>query len=236
MTFNILRVKGKTTVFTGLVITALLLLVPASAIYAHELKSVDSNAQHKMAALSAGEDGSQVQDELSAASAAKVAMAEIDLPDGLSMLNQFGDKVDLREEVIGNRIVAINFIYTTCTTVCPVVSSIFSMVQNRLTGISDKEIALITVTVDPTRDTPHRLLSYSKSFSPGAGWSWLTGDKKTVEKALSAMGAYTPNFEDHPAMVLIGDDSKSEWYRFYGFPAPDAIESKLRELLSNRSS
>ena len=238
MTFIILGLKGKTTVISGLVITTLLALVLSGDIYAHELKSVDPDphAQHKMAALSAGEDGSQVQDELSAASAAKVAMAEIDLPDGLSMLNQFGDKVDLREEVIGNRIVAINFVYTTCTTVCPVVSSIFSMVQNRLTGISDKDIALITVTVDPTRDTPHRLLSYSKSFSPGAGWSWLTGDKKTVDKALSAMGAYTPNFEDHPAMVLIGDDSKSEWYRFYGFPAPDAIESKLRELLSNRSS
>jgi len=236
MTFNILGENGKTTVFTGLVITTLLVLVLAGDIYAHELKPVDPHAQHKMATLSAGEDDPHAQHKTSAASAAKVAMAEIDLPDGMSMLNQFGDKVDLREEVIGNRIVAINFVYTTCTTVCPVISSIFSMVQNRLTGISDKDIALITVTVDPTRDTPHRLLSYSKSFSPGAGWSWLTGDKKTVDKVLSAMGAYTQNFEDHPAMVLIGDDSKSEWYRFYGFPAPNAIESKLRELLGNRSS
>jgi len=163
-------------------------------------------------------------------------MAEIDLPDGLSMQNQFGTKVDLREDVIGNKIVVIDFVYTTCTTVCPVVSSIFSMLQKRLGGRMDKDITLITITVDPTRDTPHRLLSYSKNFNPGAGWSWLTGDKKTVDKALIALGAYTPNFEDHPAMVLIGDDSKSEWFRFYGFPAPDAIESKLMELLSNRSS
>jgi protein SCO1/2 len=236
MTFNILREKGKTTVFTGLVITTLLALVLAGDIYAHEIKPVDPHAQHKMVALLAGEDGSQVQDELSAASTAKVAMAEIDLPDGLSMLNQFGNQVDLREDVIGNKIVVIDFVYTTCTTVCPVVSTILSMVKTRLIERMDKDIALITITVDPTRDTPHRLLSYSKNFNPGAGWSWLTGDKKTVDKALSAMGAYTPNFEDHPAMVLIGDDSKSEWYRFYGFPAPDAIESKLRELLSNRSS
>ena len=228
--------RGITTVFTSLVITALLVLVLASDIYAHELKSVDSQAQHKMVTLSVGEDDPQVQHKTSAASAAKVAMADIDLPDDLSMLNQFGNQVDLREDVIGNKIVAINFVYTTCTTVCPVVSTIFSMVQNRLIERMNKDIALITITVDPTRDTPHRLMSYSKNFNPGAGWSWLTGDKKTVDKALSAMGAYTPNFEDHPAMVLIGDDSKSEWFRFYGFPAPNAIESKLRELLGNRSS
>jgi len=228
--------RGITTVFTSLVITALLVLVLASDIYAHELKPVDPHAQHKMATLSAGEDDPHAQHKTSAASAAKVAMADIDLPDDLSMLNRFGNQVDLREDVIGNKIVAINFVYTTCTTVCPVVSTIFSMVQNRLIERMNKDIALITITVDPTRDTPHRLLSYSKNFNPGAGWSWLTGDKKTVEKALSAMGAYTPNFEDHPAMVLIGDDSKSECFRFYGFPAPNAIEYKLRELLDNRSS
>ncbi|MFA9421894.1 MAG: SCO family protein [Gammaproteobacteria bacterium] len=207
------------TISTGLIATALLVLMLTSDIYAHELEPIDPHAQHKMAAT-----------------AVKVAMAEIELPDNLPMINQFGDQVDLRKDVIGNRIVAINFVYTTCTTVCPVVSAIFSMVQDQLAGFSDREIALITVTVDPTRDTPHRLLSYSKNFNPGTGWSWLTGDKKTVDKALRAMGAYTPNFEDHPAMVLIGDDSKSEWFRFYGFPAPEAIESKLRELLSNRSS
>jgi len=228
--------RGITTVFTGLVITTLLVLVLAGDIYAHELNSIDSDTQHKMVALSAGEDDLHAQHKTSGASAAKVAMAEIDLPDGLSMLNQFGNKVALREDVIGNKIVVIDFVYTTCTTVCPVVSTILSMVQNRLIERMDKDIELITITVDPTRDTPHRLLSYSKNFNPGAGWSWLTGSKKNVDKALSAMGAYTPNFEDHPAMVLIGDDSKSEWYRFYGFPTPGAIESKLMELLSNRSS
>ena len=238
MTLNKHYKKGITSVFTGLVITSLLVLVLASDIYAQELESIDSHAQHKMVALSVGEDDTHVhvQPQMSAASASKVAMAEIDLPDGLSMLNQFGTKVDLREDVIGNKIVVIDFVYTTCTTVCPVVSSIFSMLQKRLGERMDKDITLITITVDPTRDTPHRLLSYSKNFNPGAGWSWLTGDKKTVDKALIALGAYTPNFEDHPAMVLIGDDSKSEWFRFYGFPAPDAIESKLMELLSNRSS
>jgi len=198
--------------------------VLVAGVRAHDLEPIepiDPHAQHKQQVAAAESD---------------MAMARIELPDGMSMLNQFGDKVDLRKDVIGDKIVAINFVYTTCTTVCPVVSSIFTMVQKSIGEHMGKDVALITITVDPTRDTPHRLLKYSKNFNPGSGWSWLTGDKKSVDKTLRALGAYTPNFEDHPAMVLIGDDSNSQWYRYYGFPAPDVIETRVKDLLSNRSS
>ena len=180
--------------------------------------------------------GAGVEDHSQHASpGGEISMAEITLPDGLSMLNQFGEKVLLKEKVIGDRIVVIDFVYTNCETVCPVVSSIFSMLQKRFGEQMDKSVALVSITVDPTRDTPRRLLSYSKNFKPEAGWSWLTGDKKNVDKALNAMGAYTSNFEDHPAMVLIGDETTSSWFRYYGFPAPDLIENKVRELLDNRA-
>lgn len=178
-----------------------------------------------------------VEDHSKHASSNKDAtLAEINLPEGLLMLNQFGDAVALKEEVIGDKVVVIDFVYTSCTTVCPVVSSILSMVQTRFPEQMGKTVELVSITVDPTRDTPQRLLSYSENFNLGAGWSWLSGDKKIVDKALNAMGAYTPNFEDHPSMVLIGDIHNSQWYRLYGFPAPDAIESKVRELLDNRSN
>lgn len=180
----------------------------------------DPHAAHKaMAAIASG----------------KSSQAEVTIPEGLTLVNQYGEDVDLDRDIIGDRIVVIDFVYTTCTTVCPVVSSIFSMVQDRLGDRMNREVALITITVDPSRDTPHRLLSYSKNFNPGDGWSWLTGDKKSVDKILTALGAYTPNFEDHPAMVLVGDEQSSEWYRLYGFPAPDAIEAKVIDLLNKRN-
>lgn len=170
-----------------------------------------------------------------AAKESKMAMADINVPAGLAMLNQYGDSVDLREDVIGNKVVVIGFVYTTCTTVCPVVSAVFSMVRDRLHDKMGKDVELIMITVDPARDTPHRLLSYSKKYNADSGWSWLTGDKKTVDKALSAFGAYTPSFEDHPAMVLIGNASNSEWYRYFGFPSPEDIEGKVNEILNSRA-
>ena len=68
------------------------------------------------------------------------------------------------------------------------------------------------------------------------GWLWLTGQKMVVDKVLKGLGAYTPAFEDQPAMVLVGDGQTGEWYRFYGFPNPDQITEKLAEFTHRRHS
>lgn len=163
-------------------------------------------------------------------------LANVKLPEGLLLTNQLGEQLDLRRDVIGDRVAVVNFVYTNCTTVCPVTSTIFSMLQKDLDRQLGTEVVLVTLTVDPARDTPQRLRSYAKNFAPGQAWSWLTGDNGMVESALRAFGAYTVAFEDHPAMVLVGDAENSTWYRLYGFPAPEAIESKVAELLNNRNS
>ena len=185
---------------------------------AQALQPIDPHAHHRQ----------------QAAAKSKMAMAEIELSDNLPLLNQFGEQVDLRQDIIGDKVVVVGFVYTTCVTVCPVVSSIFSLVQDKLKDKMDKEVALVMLTVDPTRDTPYRLLSYAKKYNAKKGWHWLTGDKKLVDKVLKTFGAYTPLFEDHPAMVLIGDETKSEWYRYYVFPAPEVIQAKVDELLLHR--
>jgi protein SCO1/2 len=187
---------------------------------AQQMEALDPHAHHKQAA----------------AAQAQSTAARVDLPDSAPLLNQFGEPVDFPADVIGDRVAVVNFVYTSCTTVCPVTSSIFSMVQRHLGEQVGEDVALVTITVDPIRDTPHRLQSFSKNFNPGSGWSWLTGEKRDVDRVLDAFGAYTVSFEDHPAMVMVGDESRGTWYRLYGFPAPEAIESRVRKLLQARES
>ncbi|MDH3763631.1 MAG: SCO family protein [Gammaproteobacteria bacterium] len=210
----------------------------AGAVQAGETQADDPHAHHKQPA--AGQELQAIdphaQHKHAAAAQAQSSLARVDLPQSAALLDQHGAPVDLRADVIGDKVVVVNFVYTNCTTVCPVTSSIFSMVQQHLGEQVGKDVALVTITVDPVRDTPHRMMSYAKNFNPGAGWSWLTGEKRIVDEVLDAFGAYTVNFEDHPAMVLVGDDSRDTWYRLYGFPAPEAIESRVRELLDKRSS
>jgi len=155
--------------------------------------------------------------------------AHIGIPD-VRLLTQNGETVNLRDDVIGERIVVVDFVYTTCTTVCPVLSAILGQVQNRLGDRLGDDVMLISLTVDPLRDTPQRLKAYSENHRAGDGWVWLTGDKQTVDDVLRRFGAYTPNFEDHPSMILVGDGQSEEWSRFLGFPGASKIIDKIDEL------
>lgn len=146
------------------------------------------------------------------------------------LLTQDGDTVKFVDDVIADRIVVMDFVYTTCTTVCPVLSAILGQVQNRLGERLGTDVHMVSVSVDPGRDTPERLKAYSESHKARAGWVWLTGDKTAVDDVLRGLGAYTPNFEDHPSMVLVGDARSGTWKRFFGFPGPDKIMAAVEEL------
>ena len=154
----------------------------------------------------------------------------------LPLLDQDGQELRLVSDVIGDRIVVMNFVYTTCTTVCPVLSALFTQVQDRLGDHLGKDVLLVSMTVDPLRDTPDRLKAYAADRGAKPGWVWLTGVKPTVESVLDGLGAYSPNFEDHPAMVLVGDGRNGQWQRFFGFPSPDRIMEQVDTLLAARQA
>lgn len=147
---------------------------------------------------------------------------------GEPLLDQTGKRVRLAGDVIADRIAVVNFIYTTCTTVCPVSSATLSQLQQRLAPALGKEVVLVSITVDPLRDTPQRLRDYAARYDARAGWVWLTGAKPDVDAVLKGFGAYAPNFEDHPAMVLVGD--ASGWTRFLGFPSVDQLLARVQAL------
>jgi protein SCO1/2 len=152
----------------------------------------------------------------------------------LPLVDQEGRQVRLMSDLVGDRIVVMNFVYTTCTTVCPVLSALFTQVQDRLGDRLGREVLLVSITVDPLRDTPERLKAYAEARGAKPGWFWLTGAKPSVESVLDGLGAYSPRFEDHPAMVLVGDGRQGQWSRFFGFPSPDRILEQVDGLLAAR--
>lgn len=151
------------------------------------------------------------------------------------LVDQDGRKVRLRTDVMAGRVVVVDFIYTTCTTICPIFTATMASVQERLGGIVGKDVQLITMTVDPMRDTPRRLKEYAaKHHASFDGWAFLTGTKADVDGVNKAFGTYTPNVDDHPPMVLVGDTASGQWTRFYGFPAAADLEDRVKQLLAAR--
>jgi protein SCO1/2 len=159
--------------------------------------------------------------------------ADIDLRDR-TLVDQDDRQVKFVSDVIGDRIVVMDFVFTSCTNVCPILSAVLSQVQQTLGDRLGDEVVMVSVTVDPIRDTPQRLKAYAAKHRAGAGWTWLTGPKPTVDDVLIGLGAYAVNFEDHPSMVLVGDGRSGEWSRFFGFPSPDRIMEQVDELQATR--
>jgi len=159
--------------------------------------------------------------QAAAPSAAKVVLRDAPL------LDASAKRVRLANDVIGERIAVVNFVYTSCTTVCPVSSATFQKLQEKLGPRLGKEVVLVSITVDPLRDTPQKLREYAARYEAREGWAWLTGAKPDVDGVLRGLGAYAPRFEDHPAMVLVGDARGGPWTRFFGFPSVEELMARI---------
>ena len=196
--------------------------------------AADDHSQHDHhAAPAAGEPDPHAAHKAAAAQPVAAQSVQIKLTD-VELLNQDGKPVKLKSEVIGERIVVLDFVYTTCTTVCPVLSALLADVQGKLAKDAAKDVALVSMTVDPVRDTPQRLKAFGEKYNAGPGWTFVTGRKGQVEDVLRAFGAFTPNFVDHPPLVMVGDGKTGRWLRFFGFPSPDQITAAVRDLRAAR--
>jgi cytochrome oxidase Cu insertion factor (SCO1/SenC/PrrC family) len=165
--------------------------------------------------------------------AAEPPTTEVRLVDA-ELLDTEGKPLRFRSEALGDTLVVLDFVYTTCTTVCPVLSAVFARVQGRLGDRLGTEVQLVSLTVDPTRDTPARLKAYSTQLGAKAGWRWLTGRQDSVRQVLVGLGAYKADFANHSPMVLVGDPRTGTWARLNGFPTEEQILAKVDELAAAR--
>lgn len=152
----------------------------------------------------------------------------------LELVTQDGKPVKFKSEVIGDKLVAMTFVFTSCTTICPVYNAIFSQLQELLGDRQGKEVILISISIDPTRDVPLRMKREAKRFGAKPGWYYLTGEKQNVDQVLKGLDAYFPDFEEHPPTALVGDGKTGTWKRFNGFPMPKQLLAMIDELAAAR--
>jgi protein SCO1/2 len=144
-------------------------------------------------------------------------MVNLKVPD-LELVNQDGEKGRLVSDIIGDRLAAVTFTYTTCATACPVLDGIFKKVQQRLGEELGEETILITLSIDPVTDIPPRLKAHAEKIKAKPGWVFLTGEKQTVNRILKALEVYSPDIFNHPPTVFVVDGKRGVWSRINGFP------------------
>ncbi|HSS22483.1 MAG TPA: SCO family protein [Pyrinomonadaceae bacterium] len=143
------------------------------------------------------------------------------IPD-VQIYDQTGRRLNFYSDLIKGKTVAINFIFTTCTGVCPPLTATFRRVQQDLAK-QGLPAQLISISVDPVTDTPARLQEFAAKFKAAPGWTFVTGDKSAIDSILQALGTAVANKTDHTSMILIGNDVTGEWTRAYGLSSPAVL-------------
>jgi protein SCO1 len=146
------------------------------------------------------------------------------------LVNQNGQKVHLYSDLVKDRVVALSFIFTTCPTICNTIGINLGRLQKELGPALERDVALISISVDPVTDTPERLKAWGKTFGAGPGWTLLTGDKDRVTQLLKTLEAYTPDIQNHSPFLLIVNDRTGEWQRVNALQTtPKKVAAILQE-------
>jgi protein SCO1/2 len=155
--------------------------------------------------------------------------ASVRVPD-VEVLDESGRRLHFYSDLVKGRVVAIQFIFTTCTTICPPMGATFAKVQSLAADRAGKDLRLISVSVDPLTDTPERLKAWGAKFKARPGWTFVTGQLPQINELLKALGGFSGRREDHSPVVLIGNDATGVWTRANGLASPTKLLQAIDEV------
>jgi len=175
------------------------------------------------------------QNEPSVAQNERIGTTKLNIPD-VELLDQDGRKIHFYTDLVKGHTVAINFIFTTCTTICPPLGATFARVQKELGDKVGRDVRFISISVDPATDTPERLKAWGAKFHAGEGWTFVTGNKPQVDELLRALGASSARREDHSPTVLIGNDNHGAWTRTYGLAKSSQLVQIINDAMGGKTT
>jgi protein SCO1/2 len=146
------------------------------------------------------------------------------LPD-LEVVTHEGKKVHFYSDLVKGRTVALNFIYTECSTICPSSGALFSALQKE-----HERVQFISISIDPETDTPAKLAAWSKRFRSTPQWTLVTGSRENIEQIVKALGQPFARPQDHNPLTIVGSDRTGEWSKLYGFPGTERIAKLVAEV------
>lgn len=124
----------------------------------------------------------------------------------------------------------LNFIYTSCTTICPVMTATFARFRQQL-GAEAQQVRLVSVSIDPQYDTPERLAAYARGFAAGDGWTFLTGADDSIVAVQQAFEVYRGSKADHAPVTFLRAGREAPWLRLDGLTSSADLMREYRALI-----
>jgi protein SCO1/2 len=174
-------------------------------------------------------DHSMHEQQMAERGAYKISVMPYNIPD-VKLLDRNGKKVSLRKVLDDHSPVMLNFIFTTCTTICPVMSSTFQQVQEKL-GPNQKDVRLVSISIDPENDTPAKLKEYAGKYKAGEQWMLLTGSIENSLAVQKAFDVFAGEKMNHKPITFIKAKGADRWVRMEGLVEAEQVLKEYEKLV-----
>lgn len=156
----------------------------------------------------------------------------------IPLVTHEGKTVRFFDDLIKGKVVAINFIYTSCPDVCPLETAMLREVQEILGDRVGRDVFMYSITIDPDHDTPEALRKYMEKFEVGPGWLFLTGKKDDITLLRRKLGLYreevgADKLEAHGVSGIMGNQSTGRWMKMSPFENPYILATQIGSWLPN---
>jgi len=150
------------------------------------------------------------------------------------LITQDGKTVRFFDDVIKDKVVAINFIYTHCPDTCPLETAQLVQVQKIMGDRVGRDVYFYSISIDPERDTPEVLSEYRERFK--ANWTFLTGNKEDIIELRKKLGLYIEEIQDgslnHNVSMIIGNQRTGRWMKRSPFENPHVLADQIGNWLT----
>lgn len=150
------------------------------------------------------------------------------------LTNQNGEKMRFYSDLLQGKVVVINSFFATCTGSCLPLNRNLEKLQKALGTHMGEDVYFLSISVDPTVDTPTNLKAYAKKLNAGPGWFFLTGDKANVDFALKKIGQFVDDKNDHLNIFIIGNERTGLWKKAFGLARDEELMKVVESVLNDK--
>lgn len=144
-----------------------------------------------------------------------------------------GKKVAFFDDVVRDKILVINFMFTKCGDVCPLDTAQLKKVQQLLGDRVGRDVFMYSISVDPDNDTPAALRDFMHKYDIGPGWTYLTGTREDVTLIQKKLG-FDPagaNPRQHSTSIMLANSRTGQWIKRSPYENPQMLANMLTGTL-----
>ena len=147
------------------------------------------------------------------------------------LLDQDGRELRFYSDVLKDRIVVINFIFTDCQDACPLSTQKLKAVRDQLGDSFGRDVFFVSISIDPENDTPQAMREFAeKQNALLPRWIYLTGSVDDVNNVVKRLGQFSDDVQAHSTMMLAGNVPKAHWTKIAPMATVPQIAAKIAFL------